>query len=54
MSAPGMDYVSGAVASEMIDAASASTTPNWLELSLPVRALVDPPDANAAEATLRP
>jgi hypothetical protein len=34
--------------------ASAAAIPNWLELSPPVQVLVDPPDANVAEATPRP
>jgi hypothetical protein len=34
--------------------ASAAAIPNWPELSLPVQVLVDPPDANAAEATPHP
>jgi hypothetical protein len=35
-------------------AASAAAIPNWLELSLPVQVMVDPPDANVAEATPHP
>ena len=34
--------------------ASAAAIPNWLELFLPVQVMVDPPDANAAEATPHP
>jgi hypothetical protein len=34
--------------------ASAGAFPNWLELSLPVQVMVDPPDANVAEATPHP
>jgi hypothetical protein len=34
--------------------ASAAAIPNWLELSLPVQVMVDPPGANVAEATPHP
>jgi hypothetical protein len=34
--------------------ASAAAIPNWLELSLPVQVMVDPADANVAEATPHP